>query len=222
MLDFKINKISPNKELVGNYLRAEREKKNLNLKDISLKINIKPEYLSALENGNHDSLPGGVYEKTFLKKYSSFLGLDQKKINKLYAQEKTLLKKVSKNIFSNKVTSAQELLVFPKIIRTSLIVFFVLALFSYLGFYLKNSLSLPNLEIYTPADNLVTNNYAVDIKGQTATPNQIMINGELLLKDDLGNFKENVSLKKGLNEITITAQNKYGREKIIKKQILVK
>jgi len=222
MLDFKINKISPDKELAGNYLRAEREKKNLSLKDVSLKLNIKQEYLEALENGSYEKLPGGVYEKTFLKKYLLFLSLDQKKIEKIYKEERASLKREPKNLFSNQVTSAKELLVFPKIIRNSLIIFFILILFSYLGFYLKNSLSLPNLKIFTPADNLVTSNYSVDVKGQTAGQNQVIINGDILLKDAQGNFQETIALKTGLNEITITAQNKYGREKIIKKQILVK
>jgi hypothetical protein len=81
---------------------------------------------------------------------------------------------------------------------------------------------LPEIEIYQPADNLVTENNYVDVTGRADAKTQISINEKQILKDETGNFKERVDLNKGINTIIISAQNKYSRKKIIEKQVLVK
>jgi len=221
MLNFKKIKVSADKETIGEKLRFEREQKKLSLEEVTKIINIKKEYLLALENNNHQLLPGGIYEKNFLKKYSSFLGLNLKKLEE-NKKKTTDAEKKNIDVFAKKITATRELLVFPKIIKNIFIILFVLALFAYLGFYLSNILSLPKLIVYTPPDNLITTDNFINVTGEAKSQTQIMINGNLALKNNSGYFEEKVELKKGINEIIISAQNKYSQEKIIKKQILVK
>jgi hypothetical protein len=126
------------------------------------------------------------------------------------------------DVFSRKKISSREMLVFPKILRNILIIIFFSALLFYLGFYLKNSFSLPEMEIYQPANNLTTTDSFVEIVGRTEPRTQITINNEPILKDEAGNFRKTIELKTGINTVIISAKNKYSHNLTVKKQILVK
>jgi cytoskeletal protein RodZ len=219
---FTHKKIKDAEAAVAEKLRVAREEKKVTIEFVAQKLGINQEYLSALENGDYNRLPAGVYEKTYLKKYGAYLGLNLPRLEEKYLKEKGLASKEKKNVFAKRKINAREMLVFPKILKNILVIIFVVALFLYLGIYLKNSFSQPKMFISSPADKMVTENNTVDVIGQADTRTQITINNKQIIKDESGNFRETVDLIKGLNTITISAQNKYGRKKIIEKQILVK
>jgi cytoskeletal protein RodZ len=58
-------------------LRSERERRHISLESISQMTKVSPRYLRALEAGNFDELPGGVFRKGFLRNYLSAVGLEQ-------------------------------------------------------------------------------------------------------------------------------------------------
>lgn len=64
----------------GNALREQRETLGFELADVAAALKIKPAYLSALEEGRADLLPGTVYAVGFVRSYSTFLGLDSDEI----------------------------------------------------------------------------------------------------------------------------------------------
>jgi transcriptional regulator with XRE-family HTH domain len=84
---FKSNKIKDDEETVAEKLCAAREEKNITLAAAAKSLAINPEYLAALENGDYAALPSGIYAKTFLRQYSSFLGLNPDKIINKYKKE---------------------------------------------------------------------------------------------------------------------------------------
>lgn len=219
---FTRKKIKEDEETLAEKLRDAREAKKTEICLVAQKLGINKEYLAALECGNYKRLPAGVYGKTYLKKYSAFLGLSWAQVEEKYNKERRQINKESEDVFAKRKIDKTELLVFPKIIRNVLVILFVIALLFYLGYYLKNSFSQPKINIISPIDNLVTEKSSVDIIGQADGRTQITINNKQILKDDGGNFKSTIELKKGLNTIIISAQNKYSRKKIIEKQILVK
>lgn len=202
-------------------LKQAREIKSLPIEEIAIKLNIRKNYLESLENGEFSNLPSGIYAKTFLKKYASFLGLNEERIMNIFETENKK-ENEHKNIFSKERVKKHEFLVFPKIIRIILIVLVVSSLFVYLGFYLNLSLSPPKIEITRPDDNLITNNNFIYVTGKTSSKTEININNKQILKDDTGVFNEKVDLKDGLNTIIITGKNKYSKKTIIEKQVLVK
>lgn len=61
---------------VGEVLRTERERQGRTLKEISDAVNIKREYLDALEHDRYDDIPGVVFVKGFIRNYGNFLGMD--------------------------------------------------------------------------------------------------------------------------------------------------
>ena len=65
---------------VGETLRRERLKRNLELEEISRELKISTRFLQAIENDQYDKLPGGVFAKSFVRQYARLLGLDEEDI----------------------------------------------------------------------------------------------------------------------------------------------
>lgn len=61
----------------GVRLRQEREKKSVSLDDISLSTKISTRMLRALEEERFDQLPGGIFNKGFIRAYARCVGLDE-------------------------------------------------------------------------------------------------------------------------------------------------
>jgi len=60
----------------GDKFRKAREAKELTLDDVSNVTKISPRMLQAIEEENFDKLPGGVFNKGFIRAYAKHLGLD--------------------------------------------------------------------------------------------------------------------------------------------------
>lgn len=73
--------------MMGSVLRAEREKRGLTVKDVERETSIRAKYLSALEDGKYDVLPGEVYVKGFIRNYAEFLGLNAEQLVQEYREE---------------------------------------------------------------------------------------------------------------------------------------
>src|SRR5260370_24880167 len=65
---------------VGESLRRERLKRNLELEEISHDLKISTRFLQAIENDQYDKLPGGVFAKSFARQYARLLGLNEEDI----------------------------------------------------------------------------------------------------------------------------------------------
>ena len=75
---------------VGADMRAERQRRDLSIADVSATLRIQQTYLAALEEGRTDDLPGPTYAIGFLRTYSEFLGLDGDEIIRQFKREATL------------------------------------------------------------------------------------------------------------------------------------
>jgi cytoskeleton protein RodZ len=65
---------------VGETLRRERLKRNLDFEHISSELKISTRFLEAIENDQYDRLPGGVFAKSFVRQYARLLGLDEEEL----------------------------------------------------------------------------------------------------------------------------------------------
>ncbi|HXM22278.1 MAG TPA: RodZ domain-containing protein [Terriglobales bacterium] len=61
----------------GMRLKQEREKRAITLDDISLSTKISTRMLRALEEEHFDQLPGGIFNKGFIRAYARCLGMDE-------------------------------------------------------------------------------------------------------------------------------------------------
>lgn len=65
---------------IGEKLKSAREKRALTIDQVQKQTHIHSTVLGALEEGRCDEILTSTYVKSFLKKYSGFLGLDAKRI----------------------------------------------------------------------------------------------------------------------------------------------
>ncbi len=60
----------------GETLKRERELREISLRQISEATKINIRYLEALEENRFDALPGGLFNKGFIRAYSTYIGVD--------------------------------------------------------------------------------------------------------------------------------------------------
>jgi cytoskeletal protein RodZ len=71
----------------GEHLKREREMRGVSLEEVSAATRIAPRFLVALENEQWDQLPGGVFNRGFIRAVARFLGLDEDNLVSEYALE---------------------------------------------------------------------------------------------------------------------------------------
>ncbi|MGH9913846.1 MAG: helix-turn-helix domain-containing protein, partial [Pyrinomonadaceae bacterium] len=69
---------------LGEKLRRAREARGAHLRDISEQTNISTRYLQAIENDDYSSLPGGIFNRGFVKAYARCVGLGEEEAMRSY------------------------------------------------------------------------------------------------------------------------------------------
>lgn len=70
----------------GEQLRLAREAKGISLREISEQTRISMRYLEAIEADDYKRLPGGIFNKSFIKSYAKYIGFDEKQALEGYAR----------------------------------------------------------------------------------------------------------------------------------------
>ncbi len=71
----------------GEHLKREREMRGVSLEEIAAATRISTRFLEAIENEQWDQLPGGVFNRGFIRSIARFLGLDEDGLVAEYALE---------------------------------------------------------------------------------------------------------------------------------------
>jgi cytoskeletal protein RodZ len=71
----------------GEHLKREREMRGVSLEEVSAATRISTRFLEAIENEQWDELPGGVFNRGFIRAIARFLGLDEDSLVAEYALE---------------------------------------------------------------------------------------------------------------------------------------
>ncbi|HEY2546736.1 MAG TPA: RodZ domain-containing protein [Candidatus Acidoferrum sp.] len=64
----------------GERLKRERELREVSLKEVTAGTRIGPRFLEALENEQWEKLPGGVFNRGFVRAIARYLGLDEENL----------------------------------------------------------------------------------------------------------------------------------------------
>jgi len=71
---------APTKDSFGEHLRREREMRGVTLDEITAATRIGTRYLEAFESEQWDRLPGGVFNRGFVRSIAHYLGLDEENL----------------------------------------------------------------------------------------------------------------------------------------------
>jgi cytoskeleton protein RodZ len=64
-------------ESIGEKLRLARETRGIALRDISDQTRISMRYLEAIESDDYRRLPGGIFNRSFIRAYAKSIGYDE-------------------------------------------------------------------------------------------------------------------------------------------------
>lgn len=200
---------------LGERMKKLRDERRLSLSEISKGTKIQVKYLSYLEDGAYLKLPADVYVKGFLRSYSIFMGLNEISLIKQYEREKGIhknIKKVVDDEHPKKIINFSSIVITPKIIIVSSILFLVFGGFLYLYLELNNFVSKPRLVIMTPANGTTVSGSSVHVTGVAEKDALVFINDQPVLVSENGEFSQDVGLKSGVNNINVRAKSKFDKE----------
>ncbi len=70
---------------LGEKLRQAREERGISLSDVAEQTRISGQYIESIENDDYRSLPGGIFNKGFVKSFAKYVGLDEQEALQDYA-----------------------------------------------------------------------------------------------------------------------------------------
>lgn len=69
---------------IGEQLRLAREERGIPLREISDQTRISMHYLEAIEMNDYKRMPGGIFNRSFVKAYARYVGYDEKEAVEAY------------------------------------------------------------------------------------------------------------------------------------------
>lgn len=219
MPDFKFKKIQMDKTL-GDILKVTRKRKKISLTEAEEETKVREKYLEALEDGRYEALPGNVYALGFLSKYIDFLGLNNKNelMNRFRLERGE--SPMQSRLAPNRQLKEPLLFLTPKLMTILVIVLILAGVLGYIIYSVRSFTQPPNLQISSPSSEQVLKEDQVDIIGKTDAGITLLINGQAIIADGNGNFRQTVKLTPGLNTFEIKAINRLKKENIRQIKIL--
>ncbi|MEK7631117.1 MAG: hypothetical protein AAB417_03775 [Patescibacteria group bacterium] len=91
----------------------------------------------------------------------------------------------------------------------------------YILFHSSTFFSVPDLYVLEPADGALVRADSVAIAGETDPKSRIEVNGYEVFSDDVGDFRLELPVQKGIHILDIRVKNRIGREAKVVRHIVV-
>ncbi|KKW22557.1 MAG: hypothetical protein UY65_C0021G0010 [Parcubacteria group bacterium GW2011_GWA2_51_12] len=200
-------------ETLGEYLRRSRTRLHYSLLEAAKFARIQPKFLTALEEGQYTALPAAVYVRGFLKSLADLYTISPHHLLEQYDHEQ----QIATNLKSRAETDPKEIVI-PRfilsprtLISLGLVLLGVMSL-SYLYFQVSSLSRAPRLEVYSPEADGIVNEANILVRGKTEPDATVYLNNQAIVTDVNGEFRENLSLGPGPNQLVIKSVNKFGKE----------
>jgi len=202
-----------NSYTLGEKLKKFRSEGRITLFEVSRETKIPVKYLEMIEEGKYESLPPDVYVRGFLRGYGEYLGLDPEKLVGLYQRERDIKENITKEEKkpNEKTKRVPRFVVTPKIITAGIVTLIILGGFFYLYKEIGRFAAEPRLSIVEPSEDASIDVNSVIVSGITDQDAKLFINDQPVLVNEKGEFRENILLQNGVNNINISATNRFGK-----------
>src|SRR6185369_11249664 len=71
---------------LGEKLRQAREERGISISEVAEQTRISPHYIDSIENDDYRTLPGGIFNKGFVKSYAKYVGVDEQEALQDYSR----------------------------------------------------------------------------------------------------------------------------------------
>jgi cytoskeletal protein RodZ len=205
--------VTGGRQHLGEMLRSARESRGLDRTRIERDTRIRERYLSALERGAYDELPGDIYARGFLRTYARYLGLDPDAMVALYRIETRAPVARAATRGRRRPMEGPRPRAFalaPGVVGAAVLTVMVGALVAYLAYQLITFARTPELRVLEPAGDVSGHGQSsMVIRGVTAPNARVSVSGlaenPSVVADDEGQFSVRVELLPGSNVVTLIA-----------------
>ena len=154
---------------LGEKLRTAREERGISISEVAEQTRISPLYLEAIDADNYKTLPGGIFNKGFVRSYAKYVGIDEQEAlqdySRLIAQTQPAVEEEFKTYRPEVLTDDRAASsIVPTVIFAAVILGLMTAGILFLVNYIQNQQSEPQI-----AANTINTNLSATPAGETNT-----------------------------------------------------
>lgn len=214
----------PEAHSLGEVLRAVRQHRGYKPEEVASRLMVSRDVIVALERDQLDKLPPQVYMQGILRRYAALLRFDERAVIDLYKRDLSIYEKVGHKEAKilPKRQKKQFIFVTPTVIKWTAVVLAVLFGAAYIFYQLSSFSDAPTVALAQPVSDAEINQSDLVVLGTVTGGATLTINGQEVLVDEQGNFRENIVLQNGDNVIEVRAKNKLGKTTVVTRHVVVK
>jgi len=195
---------------LGEKLRQARDERGISISEVAEQTRISPMYLELIENDDYRTLPGGIFNKGFVKSYAKYVGIDEQEALQDYAkiiagdeeQAENSQKVYRPEVLTDDRSSSSMIpTVIFAVIILGLMTWGILALVN----YIQNSPSQPAAANTNTNTNSNSNTGTVQVPAQTNAPAMGTIKVEFKTTGEDIAFSANLDGKNSFPTATLAA-----------------
>jgi len=198
---------------LGRRLKDARETKDISKYAVARNLHLTVSDIADIENGLPEAWQG-IYQIGYIKAYAELV--EQKLPS--FDTEPSL---ASSEILSPLVKPVSgKSVILSQFASKAAIFVLIFSIVSYVGLQVVVLTSPPRLLVNEPNDGLVTNDTSIKLQGKTDENTDVSINGVSILTEPDGSFSVVVPLKRGVNDIDVTATNRLTKQSKVSRTII--
>jgi len=198
---------------VGQILQETRLAQKITLEQVAAQTKIRQDVLMALEADDFQRLASIAAIKGFLKSYAEFLDLPSSQVLAFFRRD--FSKKEKKQVMPSgfiKPVVRRRFDWTPKRTMILVISVFFLGLAGWLMFQYLSLIRPPSLKIMSPLAQAQVNQEIIEVVGRADPDSLVTLNGEVILLSADGEFRHQMTLFPGENNLVVEATSKLGKK----------
>ena len=217
---FKIRKVR-SEQSIGDKLKRARNRRKLSISEVEEGTKVRAKFLLSLESDCWEEIPSEVYGRGYLERYLTFLGLPVEAIMRQYDRERQTYARHCRDAKVELAPKADfvlpRFLLTPRLFVSASVLIFTIGLTGVVTLQLRQFVSVPFIQLATPAPSTGSGDYIVKddkltLSGRTTAGANVVVNGHLAQVDpSTGAFSIQLPLKPGGNEVHVVATNHQNR-----------
>ena len=211
---------------LGEILRQQRERKGITLEQAAEDTRIREKFITALESGDHQALPGAVYTKGFLRNYADYLDLDGTELVALYTAERMTTPEPPRRFQPMRPVMRSGVFISPTILVPVVVVAVVLLFVGYISYQFAAFATPPRIDVSEPASDAIASRSDYVVRGRTLPEGRVTVRvfpGPETFPDIRpaadGTFAVPVQLRPGPNHIEVQVIDPAGKVSMVSRSV---
>ena len=202
---------------LGDILRAQRERKGIVLDQAADDTRIRLKFLRALEDGDHNALPGAVYTKGFLRNYAEYLDLDPGELVAVYNAERGVIVEPIRSFEPIRPILRRNLILTPSVLVPAFVLAGVGFFVAYLYYQFTAFAVPPRIEVLDPPSDTIAQSAEYTVRGRTVPEGRVTVRVfpgpetfDVRPAPD-GTFAVSIILRPGANHVEVEVLDAAGK-----------